>query len=366
MNPSRLASLARTTLRSLRPGLIAGVCALVLLPGAGLGQTGTDPGRNDGDPPPGGNGTPPRPKDGGGGSWGGPGDTVPKGPGGGAISPGSPGSPPAGGAPSAPGAGGTPPPAGAPPAAGPMGPASSPTPGPSAAPVSPRGLAAQLDFSTWNHWWTHNRDAYLAIDAALQRLHPTTGDEDGASDPLSTRRAGLTWDAVYGEVVPAMLGMLETERDDRVRRELALALARIGVAPAYHDPSAERVAPDIHAGIRPLVAESGQMLAETGVIALGVLGAPMAMIDLAGLAGDTRAGRELCGEKRVPIRMRALACYGLGVAGARAQRPEMAHFAVHHLTQVLDRDAGKYPRPPGGVRHRGRPRAPRSSRRDRG
>ena len=115
-------------------------------------------------------------------------------------------------------------------------PRSAPPSSPSSAPNQPRGVAtareilAALDPTSWDRWWEHNRDPYLALSAALDRIHPRTASEE-EHDLLEGRRSGISRKELYGVVVPAMLLELEHSHDERVIRTTLLALARIGEAP---------------------------------------------------------------------------------------------------------------------------------------
>ena len=220
----------------------------------------------------------------------------------------------------------------------------SPRGGPLDSPFAPWSPTGDLDRDTWSRWWEHNGEVYLALKAARQRLSPATpGSGDDAIDPMARRRPGLTWTAVYGEVVPAMLKELEKGEDVRLVGGLLLALARIGEAPDF---AALRDAPVRAPAIAPVLiahlSHGNRDVAETAVIALGVLGSTEAVVHLADLAHDSTAGRRMCRKNRVSVRMRALAAYGLGIAGSHLDRYEVSRFAVHHLSQVLEEGARKH------------------------
>ncbi|MCP3915195.1 MAG: HEAT repeat domain-containing protein [bacterium] len=243
------------------------------------------------------------------------------------------------------------PPGGGPdiPGAPPTGPA---TPGPSS-PATPGGPQVPLggsvtpsdiplddffDLEAWELWWRHNSDPYLRFELFLDRVRPETGREgEGQVDSLSKRRAGLTYGVVYKEIVPALLQVLEKETDTRLVRQAMLALARVGDRPIGHEPQAP-----FALTLLPFVADGNRAVAETAVMALGVLGSIEAADALAALAGDTDRGHELCRTSRVPVRIRAFAAYGLGLVGQQADRPELARFAMHHLAKVLSEDAKEY------------------------
>ncbi len=216
---------------------------------------------------------------------------------------------------------------------------------PSSAPTQPRGVAtaremlAALDPTSWDRWWEHNRDPYLALSAALDRIHPRTPSEE-EHDLLEGRRSGISREELYGVVVPAMLHELEHSRDERVIRTTLLALARIGEAPG---PLEAGIASDLRSTIARHLVSADRAVAETAVIALGVLGSSDGVRDLVEIACDTAPGRVLCGEPRVPLRMRALATYGIGISASFLSRQEVSHFAVWHLCALLCDDGLDHP-----------------------
>ncbi len=126
--------------------------------------------------------------------------------------------------------------------------------------------------------------------------------------------------------------------DTRLVARLLLALARIGEPPPYEGIED---APAIAPLLIEHVSDSNREVAETAVIALGVLGTTDSLVRLADLVHDAKPGRKLCGRNRVPTRMRALAAYGMGVAARHLDRYEASRYAVHHLSRVLDAETRK-------------------------
>jgi HEAT repeat protein len=224
-------------------------------------------------------------------------------------------------------------------------PLSAPPSAPRGAPSQPRGVAtarellAALDPTSWDLWWAHNRDPYLALSAALDRIHPRTRSE-AQDDELVGRRAGVTRKELYGEVVPVLAKALAGTQDERVVRTTLLALARIGEAPVSSDPAETS---SLRTEILGYLSSADRAIAETAVIALGVLGSSDAIRDLVELARDTAKGRELCAGSRVPLRMRALATYGIGISSSFLSREEVSHYAVWHLCALLRDDGLAHP-----------------------
>jgi HEAT repeat protein len=190
-----------------------------------------------------------------------------------------------------------------------------------------------LDLTTWQVWWEHNRGAYLDLDAVFARIHPPTGAPAAAGAADAGRRAGVTDARLAEEVLPALRAALDADPDALLEHALALALARIGVAPGESDEVTALLAARL---------DDGQLAVREGaVVALGVLGTSDACDHLAALLADARPGRRLVSAASVPTRTRALAAQALGVAAARSEQDVLARFAAHHLVRVLRERAGE-------------------------
>jgi HEAT repeat protein len=196
-----------------------------------------------------------------------------------------------------------------------------------------------MDPTSWDLWWKHNRDGYLALRDSLDRIHPRSGPELGGN-PLDGRRSGLSEKLVWGEVVPVLQHELASNKDERVVTKTLLALARIGEAPSEPLPGEAR---QPLATLRAHLTADGTPVAETAVIALGVLGTREAVLDLVDIARDTRRGRKLVDERRVPLRSRALAAYGIAIAASYMEHSEVAQFAAWHLVELLESDGRHHP-----------------------
>lgn len=205
---------------------------------------------------------------------------------------------------------------------------------------TPRSLAAAQDRSHWWHWWQYHRELYLDLDAALGRLHPRTPAGDDLPEPLPGRRNGLGREVVYGRLVPAIVATLEELDDPRFVRHALLALGRIGEAPPL---AGGEGGPELADVIARYLGDRSLAVTEAAVIALGALASPRAAVMLNDLVLDTERGRELTDRRRVPVRVRALAAYGLGVGGAADAPAAVRSYAVHSLAQVLSSDVAVYP-----------------------
>ncbi len=263
-------------------------------------------------------GTPPDQQDpdvaGGPGSWGGPGDTVPEPtpvsvptPGGGAA--GAPGAPtPSRAALAAPAAPGTP------------------------IVVGPTETLPASDRSLWQTWWEFNKDPYLAVKASLYSGDLETGTDDFfLGEGASTETVGSLrpdTDLVFGSVAPALLRVLEEERQNDLLGAALIALGRIG-----RPPEGSELA--IEPALRAFVDHSNSNVGELAVLALGIHGDDTSVFALAKLLeGDARALRK--GREGVPARQRAYAAYALGLIGSRTKNEDVRRYVVHQLTRGLE------------------------------
>jgi Ca-activated chloride channel family protein len=228
---------------------------------ARVADEGTDPGRLP-DPP----------------RLGGGGDTTPPG------NPGSPGMP----GPSAPTTGGH-----GGPATG--GPAAPPTGGGGGIRGGSGGMTRRNSgegFERWEFWWEHNKDPFLASDAA----HAASAPPDA-------------------QIVATLLAALD-DPDSDVVDSAALALAR-ATRGADADGS-------VRAALTKTLRHPGKTAREAATLALGVLGRPESIPLLRELLGDTDAGRALTNRSdAVESMVRAFAAASLGMLRAAEAAPDL-------------------------------------------
>ncbi|MCK6446238.1 MAG: HEAT repeat domain-containing protein [Planctomycetes bacterium] len=266
-----------------------------------------------------------------GGTYRGPGDTVPPGPGGGG-----------GGGPATPGPGGpaTPGPAG-PGSPGPSTPGQPSTPGgPSSRPTTGPANTGP-DLTTWHFWWGFNKEPYLNLKEHISAGQVVTGSEDffggGASDSKQTMRPSET--TIRSKVVPAMIKALETERSNHIITGALVALAKIG------DAKNEAGKSEMFDKIRPFLANRGEAeIGETAAVALGILAndspeiVDLLIALLEDKAADIRAKyKDVQFENEVPMRTRAFAGYGLGLIGYRSTDIARKQQIVASLVGMLDK-----------------------------
>ena len=167
------------------------------------------------------------------------------------------------------------------------------------------------DPTSWRRWWAYNQSAYIDVRSAVWSVDPDAGFLGRGDAASLIQGLAPTREDVHKKVVPALLRILETEKDQDLVTGALVALARIGDTNANHA-----------AGMRPAVVISrfldspNQEIGETAAICLGILGSPRQVPRLAALLLDESYGRDLVGRPSgVPVRTRAFAAYGLGLIG---------------------------------------------------
>jgi len=203
-----------------------------------------------------------------------------------------------------------------------------------AMPLTPGG-AEGLDLSAWTLWWSHNQAPFLNLKARVRGQARQTGSDgwflgDGQKQQALSLRPTVV--QVRERIVPALLRVLEEERDDSLRSGALVALGKIG--PDGSSADAER----FEAICLRLLREPSQEVRETAALALGILGSGRAVPDLAHLLWNSKSGRERVGAREVDYRTRAFAAYGLGQIGARSEVESERAAIVRILTRGLEED----------------------------
>jgi HEAT repeat protein len=260
-----------------------------------------------------------------GGTYRGPGDTVPPGGGGGG----------GGGGPSTPGPSGpsAPGPSG-PSTPGPAGPAAPGSSGGPSGPSTPTGQAG-TDLTLWQFWWGFNKDPYLNLKSKIHSDATATGTDDfflghGQKNQAKDSMAPSE-ETIRGTIVPALIEALQTERHNDIVTGAMMALAKIG------DEQSEDGTSKFEQVILPFLADGSQEIAETAAVALGVLGNPKSIDTLEHLLLDDAEGRKLVGsEAGVNYRTRAFSAFGLGQIGYYDENPEDRQRIVEILWKVAE------------------------------
>jgi HEAT repeat protein len=261
-----------------------------------------------------------------GGTYRGPGDTVPAGGGGG----GGGGASPTGPGASGPSTGG---PAG-PSTPSPAGPGV-PTGGPGGRPAAPStGGNTGPDLTTWDFWWGFNKDQYLNLKAAIY-TGIITGSDDfflGQGTKNQARnQLKPSEEAIRGKIVPALKEALAAEHSNDIVTGALIALAKIG------DVKTESGASEFEPLLAKFLSDSNQEIAETASVALGILANDASVKVLSDLALDKPDGRKLVGNKEVNFRSRAFAAYGLGLIGYRTASNQVRQDIAGILIDLLEK-----------------------------
>ncbi len=263
-----------------------------------------------------------------GGTYRGPGDTVPPGAGGGN------GAPPSSGDPNGPGGPGN---------------GNGPTTG---SPANPNGSGngrlipgtggqTDTDLAEWTFWWETNKDPFLNLKAAIHAQAPTTGEEGWwlgeGSKRIVNDRTRPNDQIVFDTVVPVLRSALASSSNRDIVTGCMIALAKIG-----DERLGEGGESETEALLRPLLRTGTQQIRETAALALGILASPHSIALLEALALDSEEGREAVGSTEVDSSTRAFAAHGLGLVGHRATdealRQRIVRFCVENL-EAAEREA---------------------------
>ncbi|MDF1837829.1 MAG: HEAT repeat domain-containing protein [Planctomycetota bacterium] len=261
-----------------------------------------------------------------GGTYRGPGDTVP--PGGGGGTGGGPATP----GPSGPG---TPGPSGpsTPGPSTPTGPAGTPPAGSPAGPTTGGGDTGP-DLSTWDFWWGFNKDQYLNLKANTRNTGVVTGGDDwllGKGEEEQTKDTLAPSQKQIREiVVPALLKVLDKERGNDLITGSLIALAKIG------DKLSEADTSEFEQVIKQFLKDGNQEISETAAVALGILANDASVELLTQLMNDDPAARSFMGKTEVPFRTRAFSAYGLGLIGHATSNNELRRQIAASLVGILN------------------------------
>jgi len=262
-----------------------------------------------------------------GGSYRGPGDTVPGGGGGGGGGGAGPSTP----SPTGPSTGG---PSG-PSTPAPSAPGGVPTGQPGGQPARPStGGATQSgpDLTTWDFWWGFNKDQYLNLKAAIYNNVETDIEAEFlGTAPKKKNSLRPSESSIREKIVPALKLALEKERANDIVTGAMIALAKIG------DAKNEEGVSEFEVMISKFLGDSQQEIAETAAVALGILANDGSLKTLEHLLRDDQEGRKLVGSTEVPYRTRAFAAYGLGLLGARTNNNQVRQDACAVLVEMLDK-----------------------------
>lgn len=266
-----------------------------------------------------------------GGTYRGPGDTVPSG-GGGST----------GGGPSTPGTGGpsTPGPA------GPTTPAPGTPGGPGAAPTGPKGPTTSggggdqgPDLTLWQFWWGFNREPYLNLKSHIHSGAVVTGSDEYWLGQGTQAQAKDTLrpseEVIRGKVVPELLAVLKTERHNDIVTGALVALSKIG--PSKDEAGNSAVVDEL----KKWLADGQQEIAETAAVCFGIYADDKAenvaiLTELLENNSNGLRDKKIQILGNVPDRTRAFAAYGLGLIGNRSSNVDVQKQIANTLMKMAD------------------------------
>jgi HEAT repeat protein len=191
------------------------------------------------------------------------------------------------------------------------------------------------DLTGWDVWWRINRWRFLEIKRHVFATGPVTGSEGwflGGPERARSRSLRPSDEVIAGRIVPALLEILDSARDNDLQTGALIALGKIG---DLGDPD---LADRQLSALTSFLDDSSQEVRESAALALGILASPRVVPTLAHLMWDTAAGRKLVGAREVDPRTRAFAAYGLGLTGARAGSEGERALLVAMLRRALEGD----------------------------
>jgi HEAT repeat protein len=264
-----------------------------------------------------------------GGTYRGPGDTVPPGGGGGGGGSGPNTAGPVG--PSAPGGGG-------PNTPGPAGPSAPGGSGGGRRGPSTAGRSIGPDLTQWTFWWEFNKDPYLSLKNKIHKGGPKTGGDDfflgfgQREQGVDLNRPGRV--DIKTKIVPALVEALETQNNNDIITGCLMSLAKIGNLDGETNFGEKIV---------PFLADSNQEISETAALALGILGSEKYIDLLNNLVTEAPAGKRAVGRTHeVPYRTRTFAVYALGLIASNSTDVDTISSVSNILRNTLAVDNSSY------------------------
>lgn len=181
------------------------------------------------------------------------------------------------------------------------------------------------DQSAWQYWWRYNKEPFLQLKQAIHSRGVASGSDDylmgrGLKEP----RSGFApTDEDRRAIAGALCSLLEDQNPD------VACAATLGLALSASDKAS------LHR-LKSLVASGNHRKAECAVTAMGILGNEDAVDDLLHLATCSTEGHSLVKRERVPYRIRAFACYSLGLIGGRAESQELKRRVFEGLRPLIE------------------------------
>lgn len=196
--------------------------------------------------------------------------------------------------------------------------------------VTSGGLDFDPGYDRWEFWWEQNKDRFLALRERLKASRTVSGGLSLLSGQGRREAVGVNSRPdpalIDGEVVPALIGILQSTDEADLADSIVLALARMA-SEATRDAVLTAIVSQLDH--RMLSVQS------SAALALGVLGDPRAEEILAHVAVDDSKGRQHVGVDRVPSLVRAFGALGLGLLAT----PDAPDTLLRLLRDLPDSEA---------------------------
>jgi HEAT repeat protein len=201
-------------------------------------------------------------------------------------------------------------------------------------PTTPEGRPNVNDPTSWQLWWHYNRWEHIETAGLVRQLEASTPLDGfhlgrGAAPQQNTILAAS--DAqVRGVALPALLSALREGGGADLVTSSLLALAKL------RDVHSSDPTWSFDDAARRYVGSPNQTVSEQAILALGIRGNDAALETLTALLRDEPRGRELVRQGRVGHRARIFAAFALGLLADRTQIPPVRAHAAAALLDVLD------------------------------
>ncbi|MCA8963611.1 MAG: HEAT repeat domain-containing protein [Planctomycetes bacterium] len=166
--------------------------------------------------------------------------------------------------------------------------------------------------ASWQAWWESNGSPFLRAETGGAN-RPVTGSDDfflgRRRQPTPPDSHAATPDDRRDKIVPALVALLDAERNRDIQSAGLIALGKVGLdAPGI----------DLQKVLLARVPRDDQEVRETAVLALGIAGRKTSVPMLVALARDDKDGRKLVEDTEVGPRVRTFAVYALAVLARRS------------------------------------------------
>ncbi len=175
----------------------------------------------------------------------------------------------------------------------------------------------------WDWWWDLNKERFLNLKSKKRSLDAQSdtpkrfGSTDGQDVHVTTRR-------IRAAILPTLkIGLKDPHYD--ARAAAVIALGKVG----------DTTWPELIDDIKSVLGDRDKRVRESACLALGILGAKVAIPDLREIVRNTTKGRGMVssGTDDVLTRTRAFASVAIGLIGARVNLDNGRTMELLHLAQ---------------------------------